>query len=202
MGLLTKDGRGWIIKPIDKRQRDELRVKMIPKGAKDRTLVLYEALRSKSKYEKNAQIVETLADMNDPKAPTLMSLAAHNIPVGFDPEVINEAKAATPPTLDDGREDLREIGLLTIDPVDAKDFDDAIFAEPDKDDTNKGGHILWVAIADVAHYVRPESPLDISAVKRGNSVYLPDRVEPMLPEELSNNLCSLRPKEDLSLIHI
>ena len=196
MGLLTKDGRGWIIKPIDKRQRDELRVKMIPKDAKDRTLVLYETLRSKSKYEKNAQIVETLADMNDPKAPTLMSLAAHNIPVGFDPEVINEAKAATPPVLDKGREDLREIGLLTIDPVDAKDFDDAIYAEPDTDESNKGGHILWVAIADVAHYVRPESPLDISAVKRGNSVYLPDRVEPMLPEELSNNLCSLRPKED------
>ena len=196
MGLLMKDGRGWVIKPIDKRQRDELRVKNLPKDAKERTLVLYEALRSKSKYEKFGQIVELLADMNDPKAPTLMSLAAHNIPVGFDPEVINDAKAAKAPVLTKGRKDLREVGLLTIDPVDAKDFDDAIFAEPDTDEANQGGHILWVAIADVAHYVRPESALDKSAVKRGNSVYLPDRVEPMLPEELSNNLCSLRPHED------
>ena len=98
--------------------------------------------------------------------------------------------------VDEQIEDLREIGLLTIDPVDAKDFDDAIFAQPDSEADNEGGHIIWVAIADVAHYVRYDSPLDISARKRGNSVYLPDRVEPMLPEELSNNLCSLRPHED------
>ncbi len=196
MGLLMKDARGWVIKPIDKRQRDELRARSLPKDAKDRMLVLYEPQRSKSKYEKGAAVVEVLADMNDPKAPTLMSLAQHNIPVGFDPEVINAAKAAKPPVLDDGREDLRGIGLLTIDPVDAKDFDDAIFAAPDDDPDNKGGHIIWIAIADVAHYVAYDSPLDISARKRGNSVYLPDRVEPMLPEELSNNLCSLRPDED------
>lgn len=196
MGLLMKDARGWIIKPIDKRQRDELRARNLPKDAKDRMLVLYEPQRSKSKYEKSAAVVEVLADMNDPKAPTLMSLAQHNVPVGFDPEVINAAKAAQPPVLDEGREDLREIGLLTIDPVDAKDFDDAIFAQADPDPDNQGGHIIWVAIADVAHYVRYDSPLDISARNRGNSVYLPDRVEPMLPEELSNNLCSLRPHKD------
>ena len=197
MGLLMKDGRGWIIRPLDKRVRDELRVRHIPIEAKERSLVLYEAgEKNRRSYERMGRIIEVLADMNDPKAPTLMSLAQHNIPVGFMPEVIDEAKAAKQPTLSDKRTDLREIGLLTIDPVDAKDFDDAIYAEPDPAPSNPEGHIIWVAIADVAHYVHPDSALDNSARERGNSVYLPDRVEPMLPEELSNNLCSLRPHED------
>ena len=86
--------------------------------------------------------------------------------------------------------------LITIDPVDAKDFDDAIFARPDENPKNKGGWIIWVAIADVSAFVTPGSELDLAARDRGNSVYLPDRVEPMLPHELSSDLCSLRPHED------
>nr|WP_205685701.1 RNB domain-containing ribonuclease [Bacillus sp. STP3] len=96
----------------------------------------------------------------------------------------------------DGREDWRDIPLLTIDPADAKDHDDAVYAEPDKDSENPGGQIVIVAIADVAAYVRPDSALDREAQKRGNSVYFPDRVVPMLPERISNNLCSLRELED------
>ena len=91
-----------------------------------------------------------------------------------------------------GREDWRKLALVTIDPVDAKDHDDAVHAAPDPDPDNPGGHILTVAIADVAHYVRPGSALDREALKRGNSVYFPDRVVPMLPERISNDLCSLR----------
>ena len=84
--------------------------------------------------------------------------------------------------------------LVTIDPADAKDHDDAVFAEPDPDEKNPGGVIATVAIADVAAYVRPDSALDREALKRGNSVYFPDRVVPMLPERISNDLCSLREK--------
>src|SRR5690606_31810003 len=95
------------------------------------------------------------------------------------------------PTMTAGRADLRHLPLVTIDGSDARDFDDAVFAEPD----GKGWHIV-VAIADVAHYVRPGSALDKEAQERGNSVYFPDRVVPMLPERISNGLCSLRPDED------
>ena len=95
-----------------------------------------------------------------------------------------------------GREDWRRVPFVTIDPPDAKDHDDAVHAVPDPDPKNAGGHIVSVAIADVAHYVRPGSALDREAVKRGNSVYFPDRVVPMLPERISNDLCSLRPQED------
>ena len=94
------------------------------------------------------------------------------------------------------RTDLRDIPLVTIDGADARDFDDAVWAEPDGDPQNTGGWHLVVAIADVAHYVRPGDALDQEARRRGNSVYFPDRVVPMLPENLSNNLCSLRPQED------
>jgi ribonuclease R len=90
-----------------------------------------------------------------------------------------------------GREDLRDLPLITIDPSDARDHDDACYAEADEDPKNPGGHVIWVAIADVAHYVRPGSALDREARKRGNSTYFPDRVVPMLPDRLSGDLCSL-----------
>ena len=109
--------------------------------------------------------------------------------------VIEEAEKAIPPSLGD-REDLRDVPLLTIDPADAKDHDDAVFAVADDDPSNKGGYIVIVAIADVSWFVKPGSALDKEARTRGNSVYLPDRVIPMLPERLSNNLCSLREHED------
>ena len=107
---------------------------------------------------------------------------------------MREAEAAKPATLK-GREDWRDLPLVTIDPPDAKDHDDAVHAEPDPDPNNKGGYIVHVAIADVAFYVRPGSALDRDALTRGNSVYFPDRVVPMLPERISNDLCSLVPGE-------
>ena len=119
----------------------------------------------------------------------------HEIPHVFRREALAEAEAARPAGLA-GREDWRDLPLVTIDPIDAKDHDDAVFAEPDTDPTNPGGFIVTVAIADVAHYVRPGSALDREAVKRGNSVYFPDRVVPMLPERISNDLCSLKPNVD------
>ena len=90
-----------------------------------------------------------------------------------------------------GREDMRDMPLITIDPWDARDHDDACWAHADDDPANEGGHVIWVAIADVAHYVHPGSELDIEARKRGNSSYFPDRVVPMLPDRLSGDLCSL-----------
>jgi ribonuclease R len=108
---------------------------------------------------------------------------------------MGEADAARPATLE-GREDWRHVPFVTIDPPDAKDHDDAVHATPDPDPRNQGGHVVSVAIADVAHYVRPGSALDRAALERGNSVYFPDRVVPMLPESISNDLCSLRPLED------
>ena len=107
----------------------------------------------------------------------------------------DEAEAARPAGLDH-REDWREVPFVTIDPVDAKDHDDAVFARPDTDPKNAGGFVIDVAIADVAHYVTPGSALDREALLRGNSVYFPDRVVPMLPERISNDLCSLKPGVD------
>ena len=101
-----------------------------------------------------------------------------------------------------GREDWRDVPLVTIDPPDAKDHDDAVHADPDTASDNRGGFILVVAIADVAHYVRPGSALDREALLRGNSVYFPDRVVPMLPERISNDLCSLRPREDRAALAV
>ena len=124
----------------------------------------------------------------------LIAIHAHEIPQEFPADVIRESEAAKPATLA-GREDWRNVPLVTIDPPDAKDHDDAVHAELDSDPSNKGGYIVNVAIADVAFYVRPQSPLDREALKRGNSVYFPDRVVPMLPERISNDLCSLKPGE-------
>jgi ribonuclease R len=119
----------------------------------------------------------------------------------FPPPALKEAEAAQPATAK-GREDWRKIPLITIDPADAKDHDDAVHAEVDADPKNPGGHVLHVAIADVAHYVRPGSALDREARLRGNSVYFPDRVVPMLPERISNDLCSLRPNEDRAALAV
>ncbi len=133
--------------------------------------------------------------MKDEKAVSLIAILAHGIPHVFPPAVLAEAAAAKPAPLA-GREDWRALALVTIDPADAKDHDDAVHADPDPDPANAAGHIVTVAIADVGWYVRPETALDRSAEERGNSVYFPDRVVPMLPERISNDLCSLREAED------
>ncbi|MEM9754439.1 MAG: VacB/RNase II family 3'-5' exoribonuclease, partial [Pseudomonadota bacterium] len=129
-------------------------------------------------------------DTSAPRAISLIAIHEHGIPDDFPDAAIAEADAATPAPLDQ-REDLRDLPLITIDPADARDRDDAVCAHPDTDPGNPGGHVIWVAIADVAHYVRPDSALDREARRRGNSTYFPDRVVPMLPDRLSGDLCSL-----------
>ncbi len=195
VGFVVKGGRGLRIRPAKKGSRYDY----VPeRGAKisDLDIVLFELSSARHKGERIARIIKTLGNAKHGKAASLISLLEHNIPVGFSDKELADAKALKLPKLNKHRQDLRDLPLITIDPDDAKDFDDAIFARPDDSPKNKGGHIVWVAIADVSAFVKPGSPLDKGAFKRGNSVYLPDRVEPMLPEEISADLCSLRPNED------
>jgi len=142
---------------------------------------------------RRAKVIERIGTMTDPSTISLISIAANDIPVEFPEAAAREAEHAKAAPLGD-RLDLRKVPLVTIDGEDARDFDDAVFAEPDKD--HPGGWHLLVAIADVAWYVRHDKPLDRAAYRRGTSVYFPDRVVPMLPEELSNGWCSLVPRED------
>jgi len=146
-------------------------------------------------------VEERLGSLKSERAVSLIAIHAHEIPHVFPVAAEAEADAAKPATVS-GREDWRKLPLVTIDPVDAKDHDDAVHATADPDPRNPGGHIVTVAIADVAHYVRPGSALDREAQKRGNSVYFPDRVVPMLPERISNDLCSLRPNEDRAALAV
>ena len=202
LGILYKDGRGWKVKPVDKKIRDEARPNHVPEGTETNSLVQYRSAGRRGKYDRAVEILKVLGSANDPKAFTLISLEQHGIPVGFDEVVLKEARNLKLPQLDKYRQDLRNLPLLTIDPVDAKDFDDAVYAAQDEDPKNKSGWIVWVAIADVAAFVMPDSELDKTARIKGNSVYLPDRVEPMLPHELSSDLCSLRPHEDRACIAV
>jgi ribonuclease R len=150
-------------------------------------LVLAETVPSKSRFGREAKLLEILGTMDSPRAVSLIAIATHDIPHSFNRDALTEADAAEPVTLK-GRTDLRAMPLVTIDGKDSRDFDDAVYAEPSGD-----GWRLTVAIADVAHYVKTGSALDKTAYERGNSVYFPDRVVPMLPEALSNELCSLKP---------
>ena len=201
LGVITKDGRGFLIRPVKKGARTGFRPQ---RGAKinDQDLVMFEVGSARHKGERTARVVEVVGNVKQPKAASLISLFEHNIPTGFSDAELAQAKSLSLPGLDKYRKDIRDLPLVTIDPDDAKDFDDAIFAQADDSPKNKGGHIVWVAIADVAAYVTPGSALDKGAFKKGNSVYLPDRVEPMLPEELSADLCSLRPNEDRACLAV
>ena len=190
LGVFKKARFGGIVDPIDKRARNKLTVdKDDTRGAKDGDLVWVETIRH-SGGSTRARVREIAGHMDDRAAYSLIALANHGIPVEFPGAVIEEAEKAALPTLK-SRTDLRDLPLITIDPFDAKDHDDAIWATPDTSPENKGGFKVIVAIADVSWFVRPGSNLDHEALKRGNSTYLPDRVVPMLPERLSNDLCSL-----------
>jgi ribonuclease R len=190
------DGGGRLV-PIDKKQLG--RELAIPRdrtaGAADGDLVAVEVARQGRLGLPAGSVVERLGSLKSEKAVSLIAIHAHGIPHTFSRSLMVEADAGRPATLE-GREDWRHVPFVTIDPPDAKDHDDAVHATPDPDPRNQGGHIVSVAIADVAHYVRPGSVLDRAALERGNSVYFPDRVVPMLPERISNDLCSLRPLED------
>ena len=195
IGIFHKTKDGGKISPADKKNRNTFTVHPGKEnGAKDNTLVLAEAgpkPRSRQKFlERTAIVLENLGDLTEPKSISLIALHHHDIPYKFPAEVIKEADRAKAPPLK-GRTDLRHLPFFTIDPADARDHDDAVLAWPDDDKKNPGGHLISVAIADVAHYVRPGTALDKEAEKRGNSCYFPDRVVPMLPENLSADLCSL-----------
>ena len=192
LGVFRKSAEGGRILPIDKGVDREWRVAPgATHGAKDGELVEAEQSGPKDRMGlPRARIVTRLGDPSQPKAVSLIAIHQHGIPDDFPDAAIAEADAMTPAGLS-GREDLRDMPLLTIDPSDARDHDDACYAHADDDPKNKGGHVIWVAIADVAHYVTPASALDREAWNRGNSTYFPDRVVPMLPDRLSGDLCSL-----------
>ncbi len=192
LGVFRKRAEGGRILPVDKGVSREWRVPAdATHGAKDGELVEAEQSGPKDSLGlPRARIVTRLGDPSEPKAVSLIAIHQHGLRDDFPDEAISEADDMSPAGLD-GRDDLTEMPLVTIDPSDARDHDDAVYAEPDRDPKNAGGHILWVAIADVAHYVRPGSALDREAWARGNSTYFPDRVVPMLPDRLSGDLCSL-----------
>jgi len=189
------DGGGRLV-PVDKKQAGrELNIaKADSGGAEDGDLVSVDLLRSRGFGLASGKVKERLGSLASEKAVSLIAIHSHEIPQAFSAAGLREAEEAKPAALK-GREDWRELPLVTIDPPDAKDHDDAVHAEPDADPNNKGGAIVTVAIADVAFYVRPGAALDRDALARGNSVYFPDRVVPMLPERISNDLCSLVPGE-------
>lgn len=192
LGIFRKGAEGGRIVPIDKGSDKEWMV--LPggeNGAKDGELVEGEQSGPKGRMGlPKARITDRLGDPSAPKAISLIAIHQHGIPDDFPDPVIAEADAMKPVGLK-GRKDMRDMPLITIDPADARDHDDACWAHADDDPKNEGGHIIWVAIADVAHYVRPGTALDREARKRGNSSYFPDRVVPMLPDRLSGDLCSL-----------
>ena len=192
LGVFTKTRYGGIVEPVDKKARGSLQVERgDERAAEDGDLVWVETKNQRGYGPKKARVREIAGSIDDPGAFSLIAMAAHGVPQGFGADEIREADAAELPDLR-GRVDLRETPLVTIDPADARDHDDAIHAEEDRDPKNAGGWKAIVAIADVSWFVRPGSALDRGAATRGNSTYMPDRVSPMLPERLSNDLCSLK----------
>jgi ribonuclease R len=202
LGVFRKLGKqGGRVEPVDRKSRQEFAVAAVDtNGAEDGELVVVEPLAGRALGQPKARVRERIGRMSEPKTVSLIAIHAHGIPDHFPETVIDEAKRAKPAKLEDGRTDLRKVPLVTIDPPDARDHDDAVWAAPDDDPKNKGGFQAIVAIADVSYYVRANSALDREAQCRGNSVYFPDRVVPMLPEHLSADLCSLKEKVDRAVI--
>ena len=190
----NKDGVGGRLVPIEKKgQPREVDIPASGVGdAVDGDLVSIDIGRDSRIGLRTGRIKERLGSLNSERAISLIAIHTHEIPHVFPDAALRESEKAEEATLK-GREDWRDIPLITIDPADAKDHDDAVHAERDPDPANPGGFVLHIAIADVAAYVRPGSALDREALLRGNSVYFPDRVVPMLPERISNDLCSLKP---------
>jgi ribonuclease R len=150
---------------------------------------------------KPAKLIEVIGKEDEPRVASIMSIHSHGLSIGFNADTELEAKSAKAPGLGK-RTDLRDLPFITIDPSDAKDHDDAVYAHRDEDEANPGGYVVWVAIADVAHYVTPGSSLDKDARDKGNSTYFPDRVEPMLPHVLSSGLCSLQEGENRATLAV
>jgi ribonuclease R len=197
VGVFRATPTGGRIEPTDRRQKSEWIVPIgETNGATDGEIVRAEPLPGSGFGQKPARVQECLGQVNDARSVSLIAIATHEIPVDFPEAALKEAEKAKATALGK-RADLRDVKLITIDGADARDFDDAVFAAPEG-----SGFRLIVAIADVAHYVKPGSALDASARERGNSCYFPDRVVPMLPEALSNGWCSLKPDEDRGCLFV
>jgi ribonuclease R len=197
LGVIRKSRREIRVEPVDRRSKEYMLLNDAEGGAlREGDLVVAQVGGSVDRPHgpRRGKVLEVVGREDDPRAASLVAIHTHGLPTGFSDAVEAESLAARAPTLK-GRTDLRDLPLVTIDPSDARDHDDAVFAQTDDDAANRGGWIVWVAIADVAAYVRPGSALDREAREKGNSVYFPDRVEPMLPERLSAGLCSLRQGE-------
>ena len=196
---------GGRVEPADRKTRHPLIIEAAHVGdAEDGDLVFAEvrvSTRDRAHGPKFGMVREVVGRETDPRAASILAMHTHGIHPGHSEDEEAQARAAQKPTLK-GRIDLRHLPLVTIDPEDARDHDDAVYAHPDDDEKNKGGWRVWVAIADVSAYVTSGSPLDRGAFRRGNSTYFPDRVAPMLPESLSADLCSLREKEDRACLAV
>ena len=212
LAVFRKTKQGGIAEPVERRARNTFTIERGDEGrAKDGDLVWVEAKHARGRVSDlrafarggphRARVREVTGHIDDRHAFSLIALANHGIPIVFADEVVAEADKARLPPLGD-RADLRPVPLVTIDPEDAKDHDDAVWAAPDDDARNEGGYRVIVAIADVSFFVGPGGALDREAAQRGNSVYLPDRVVPMLPERLSNDLCSLKEGVDRPAIAV
>ena len=195
LGVVRKEpgSERYFLKPVDKRERRDTPIQELG-DAVDGDLVLAEKTGRPPRIV--ARIQTILGDPFAPKAFSLIAIHKHGIPDVFKDETVSEALKVARQPLGDGREDLRHLPIVAIDPADARDHDDAVWAAPNED----GGYDAIVAIADVSFYVRPGSSLDKEAKRRGNSVYFPDRVVPMLPEELSADICSLKEGQDRAAI--
>src|ERR1700740_2156133 len=202
VGVYYRSREGGKVVLADRRNRNEYRVaEGDTGGAEDDELVRAEQLSPGRLAFPRARVVERLGRPSDPGAVSLLAIASYEIPTEFPIAAVAEAEAALPAS-SAGRSDLRDLALVTIDGADARDFDDAVWAEPDVDPENRDGWHIVVAIADVAWYVRPGTALDREARRRGNSGSFPDRVVPMLPEVLSNDLCSLKPGVDRACLAV
>jgi ribonuclease R len=193
---------GGVIDPVDRKELKEWPIDPGDEGgARNGDLVRFDLARAGRYGIPRARVVEALGNPEDQRRISLIAVHAYGLPDEFPNGVLAEAEALGAARLA-GRADLRSLPLVTIDPVDARDHDDAVHAAPDAGPDNKGGWIVHVAIADVAHYVRPGTRLDREAQRRGNSVYFPDRVVPMLPERISNDLCSLKEGQERACLAV
>ncbi len=197
LGVVVKITRGFILKPTDRKAKFDFDLHQADmNGASPGDLCIAEVQPARGVNNKRVRVIEVVGQTTDPRTISLVAMHTVGIRPDFPRIVIDETKNMTVPDLK-GREDLRDIPLVTIDGADARDYDDAVFAE----ETPEGFHLI-VAIADVAHYVTAGSALNQEALRRGNSTYFPDRVVPMLPEKLSNELCSLLPRENRAALAV
>lgn len=194
LGILRKDASGYRLVPVDKRARADLTVSDPGQGETGDLVLAEPGGRPPRQF---ARVVEVLGDPFAPRSFSLIAIHAKGIPHRFDELTLDDAAAVAKQPLGE-REDLRALPFLTIDPADARDHDDAVWAAADT--SNPGQFKAIVAIADVSFYVRPGTSLDRAARQRGNSVYFPDRVVPMLPETLSADICSLVEGEDRGVL--